>query len=121
MAKQFVQSARIRRHYRIRQKISGSNLRPRLSIFRSLRHIYVQVIDDSTGQTLASASTISPEITENKPVQGKISRAKLVGNLVAQKALQKGIKKVVFDRGGYQYHGRVRALAEAARESGLEF
>jgi len=121
MAKQFPQSARIRRHSRIRKKINSSTLRPRLSVFRSLKNIYVQVIDDSTGQTLVSASTVNPEISEKMPIQGKIDRAKLVGSLVAQKALQKGIKRVVFDRGGYKYHGRVRALAEAARESGLEF
>lgn len=121
MTRQSLRAARIRRHARVRKKIVGSASRPRLSVFRSLRHIYAQIIDDSTGYTLASASTVSPEIVEKEKTPGKIGRAKLVGSLIAQKALQRGIKQVVFDRGGYKYHGRVRALAEAARESGLEF
>ncbi len=121
MRQQFSQAARMQRHSRVRKKIVGATSQPRLSIFRSLRHIYAQVVDDSTGHTLVSASTLSPEVVGKMPVQGKIGQAKLVGSLVAQKSLQKGIQRVVFDRGGYKYHGRVRALAEAARESGLEF
>lgn len=117
----FPQAARILRHSRVRKKIIGTTSLPRLSVFRSLRHIYAQVVDDSTGHTLASASTLAPEVVGGKTGQGKIGQAKLVGSLIAQKLLQKGIKQVVFDRGGYKYHGRVRALADAARESGLEF
>jgi large subunit ribosomal protein L18 len=113
--------ARIRRHIRVRKKISGTTKRPRLSVYRSLRHIYAQVIDDERGVTIAAASTLSPEIRDKINYGGNVEAAKLVGSLIAQKALQVGIKRVVFDRGGYKYHGRVKALAEAAREAGLEF
>jgi len=113
--------ARIRRHKRVRKKVSGTPERPRLCVFRSLRHIYAQIIDDEHGVTLAAASTLSPEIRDKIKTGGNIEAAKLVGQLIAKKALEKGIKKVVFDRGGYKYHGRVKALADAAREAGLEF
>jgi len=113
--------ARIRRHMRVRKKISGTAERPRLCVYRSLRHIYAQVIDDEKGVTLAAASTLSPEIRDKVKCGGNVEAAKLVGSLIAQRALEKGIKRVVFDRGGYKYHGRVKALAEAAREAGLEF
>lgn len=113
--------ARIRRHKRVRKKVSGTPERPRLCVFRSLRHIYAQIIDDEHGVTLAAASTLSPEIRDKIKTGGNIEAAKLVGQLIAKKALEKGIKRVVFDRGGYKYHGRVKALAEAAREAGLEF
>ncbi len=114
--------ARLRRHVRLRAKVSGTPERPRLSVFRSLHHIYAQVIDDTQGITLAAASTVDPELREQ--VNGKggnIEAAKVVGTAIAQKAIAKGIKQVVFDRGGQIYHGRVKALASSARESGLEF
>jgi large subunit ribosomal protein L18 len=104
-------------HFRIRQKLSGTAVRPRLNVYRSLNHIYAQVVDDATGTTLASASTLAGKITAG----GNIAAAKEVGKLVAEKAIEKGVKKVVFDRGGYLYHGRIKALADAAREAGLDF
>ncbi|WP_263356829.1 50S ribosomal protein L18 [Acidicapsa ligni] len=104
-------------HFRIRQKISGTAQRPRLNVYRSLNHIYAQVIDDATGTTLASASTLAGKINAG----GNIAAAKEVGKLVAEQAIEKGVKKVVFDRGGYLYHGRIKALADAAREAGLDF
>jgi large subunit ribosomal protein L18 len=114
--------ARLRRHIRIRKKVSGTAERPRLSVFRSLHHIYAQIIDDNQGVTLVSASTTEPEIRQKVADKGgNIEAAKIIGTAIAQKALEKGIKQVVFDRGGQIYHGRVRALASAARESGLEF
>lgn len=99
----------------------GTPERPRLNVFRSHKHIYAQVIDDSIGHTLVAASTIDIELKGAVGDQGKTEQAELVGKLVAERALDAGIKQVVFDRGGYQYHGRVKALAEAAREAGLEF
>lgn len=108
---------RQRIHSRIRRKLSGSTERPRLSVHRSLNHIYAQVIDDQTGQTVVSASTLALKLKTG----GNITAAKEVGKAVAEKAQEKGVKKVVFDRGGYLYHGRVKALADAAREAGLEF
>ena len=111
---------RQRVHTRIREKISGTTQRPRLNVYRSLNHIYTQLIDDSKGVTLVSASSAGKK-GEEKPYGGNVEAAKLVGKLIAEKAQEKGIKKVVFDRGGYLYHGRVKALAEAAREAGLEF
>ncbi len=108
---------RAKRHYRIRAVIKGTASRPRLNVFRSNKAIYCQVIDDVQGVTLVSASSLDFEAKNG----GNIEGAKLVGKLVAEKALEKGIKVVVFDRGGYLYHGRVKALAEAAREAGLEF
>lgn len=110
---------RIRRHRRVRKKVRGTLERPRLCVFRSLKHIYAQVIDDEGGRTLVAASSLSPEIRTAKGTKTEVARA--VGRLIARKALEKGITRVVFDRGGYQYHGRVRALAEGAREAGLLF
>jgi large subunit ribosomal protein L18 len=111
---------RQRVHTRIREKISGTAERPRLNVYRSLNHIYTQLIDDATGTTLVSASSKGKK-GEEKASGGNVEAAKLVGKAIAEKALEKGIKKVVFDRGGYLYHGRVKALAEAAREAGLDF
>ena len=113
--------ARLKRKRRIRTRISGSAERPRLSVFRTSRHIYAQVIDDTNGVTLASASTLSPEIRQQEKVKGKIENAKRVGKMVADITKAKGISRVVFDRNGFLYHGRVRTLAMAAREAGLEF
>lgn len=114
-------TARIKRKKRIRRKVEGSQARPRLTVFRSDKHIYAQIINDETGATLVSASTLSPEYREMEPGKGKVSAAKLVGGLVARKAVEKGIGKVVFDRNGFIYHGRIKALADAAREKGLDF
>jgi large subunit ribosomal protein L18 len=108
---------RKRVHSRIREKINGTPERPRLNIYRSLNHIYAQVIDDSQGVTLVSASTAASKAKTG----GNVMAAKEIGKLVAERAKEKGIKKVVFDRGGYLYHGRIKALADAAREAGLEF
>jgi large subunit ribosomal protein L18 len=113
--------ARIRRHARVRSKIEGTSDRPRLAVFRSLNHIYAQVIDDLKGETLASASTLDPEINGNLEGKAKKSQAELVGQVVAKRAKEKGVKQVVFDRGGYKYMGRVQALADAARKEGLNF
>lgn len=110
-------AVRRRVHSRIRQKVHGTAARPRLNVYRSLNHIYAQVIDDNQGVTLASASTV----TAKAKVGGNLEAAKEIGRLVAEQAQAKGVKKVVFDRGGYLYHGRVKALAEAAREAGLDF
>jgi large subunit ribosomal protein L18 len=110
---------RLRIHKRIRQKVKGSEQRPRLAVFRSLNHISAQLIDDTKGHTVASAS--STEEAAKIKSGGNIAGAKDIGKLVAERAREKGIKKVVFDRGGYLYHGRVKALADAAREAGLEF
>ena len=106
-------------HKRIRKKISGTSERPRLAIFRSLNHIYAQIIDDSKGETIAAASTTESEFRGKSG--GNIEAAKAIGKLIASRAKEKGISRVVFDRGGYIYHGRVRTLAQAAREEGLEF
>lgn len=115
-------NARMRRKIRIRKKLRGTTERPRLSVYRSTMHIYAQIIDDSRGHTHVAASTLSPEIaTKTAPKSTKSDLARAVGRLIAQKALEVGIKKVCFDRGGYIYHGRIRALAEGAREGGLEF
>ncbi|MEC9465143.1 MAG: 50S ribosomal protein L18 [Myxococcota bacterium] len=114
-------ATRIRRKRSIRKRLSGTTARPRLSVFRSSKHIYAQVIDDTTGETLVAASTQSPEIREDLDGKKKIERAALVGQLIAQKTLAKEIKTVVFDRNGFIYHGRVKAVAEAAREGGLVF
>ena len=112
------QEIRVRIHKRIRRKVAGTTVRPRLAIFRSVAHIYAQVIDDAQGQTLVSASSLDKD---GKTNGGNVAAAKAIGKLVAERAKEKGIKSVVFDRGGYQYHGRVKALADAAREAGLEF
>ncbi len=112
---------RLRKHSRVRKKIEGTTERPRLCVFRSLNHIYAQIIDDMHGNTLVAASTIDEALKGKVAFGGNKEAAKEVGKLIAQKALDKGIKTVVFDRGGYIYHGRVKELADAAREAGLEF
>ena len=112
---------RLRKHVRVRKKISGSTQRPRLSVYRSLSNIYVQIIDDSTKNTLVAASTLDEALKGKFEFGGNIEAAAAVGKLIAEKASAKNIKQVVFDRGGYIYHGRIKALAEAAREGGLEF
>jgi len=109
------------RHRRIRKVVRGGVERPRLSVFRSLKHIYVQLIDDSQGKTLLALGSRSPEFREKVKSGGNIAAAKFLGELVGQKAKAMGIERVVFDRGGYQYHGRVQALAESARAAGLKF
>ncbi len=112
---------RLRKHVRVRKKISGTSARPRLAVFRSARHIYAQIIDDVAGTTLVAASTLDEAIKGTVGYTGNKDAAKAVGKLVAEKAKQKGISQVVFDRGGYLYHGRVKELADGAREAGLEF
>lgn len=115
-------SPRLRSKTRIRKKISGTAEIPRLTVYRSLNQVYAQIIDDSTGTTLVAASSLSKELTEElKNSKGKISKSKLVGSLVAKKALEQKISNVVFDRNGYRYHGRIQAIAEGAREAGLKF
>ena len=121
MAKSETRIARQRRHARVRAKVKGTTTRPRLCVFRSLNHIYAQVIDDSRGQTLTFASTLDSEIRGEVDGKAKMGAAELVGSLVAKRALSHGINQVVFDRGGYKYHGRVKTLAEAARREGLIF
>ncbi|MGA7676972.1 MAG: 50S ribosomal protein L18 [Dehalococcoidia bacterium] len=113
--------ARKRRHVRVRARVRGTATRPRLCVFRSLNHIYAQIVDDSAGHTLVSASSLDAEIRDKVTGKKKTESAELVGSLVAQQALNKGIKQIAFDRGGYKYHGRVKALAEAARKAGLDF
>lgn len=113
--------ARKRRHLRVRHRIEGTAERPRLNVYRSNKHIYAQVIDDVTGNTLASASTLDKEFTSDVKNGGNVDAAQKIGELVAKRALDKGVSQVVFDRGGYLYHGRVQALADAAREAGLKF
>ncbi len=112
---------RERRQGRVRAKISGTAERPRLNVFRSSRHIFAQLIDDTKGYTVAAASTLDDEVRTNAKQWDKKAEAKQVGKLLAQRALAKGLKQVVFDRGGYQYHGRVKSLADGSREGGLEF
>ncbi len=109
------------RHRRVRQKVTGTISRPRLCVFRSLNHVHAQLIDDSRNQTLVSMSTLDSQIRGKTNGMVKTKKAEIVGTLLAEKVLNKGIKQVVFDRGGYKYHGRVKALAEAARKAGLEF
>jgi large subunit ribosomal protein L18 len=121
MAEKSRSEARIRRHARVRKHVAGTLERPRLNVFRGLSHIYAQVIDDEAGNTLASASTLDHELRAKIKGKNKIEQAKLVGQVIAERAKAKGIGKVVFDRGGYQYFGRVKALADGAREGGLEF
>jgi large subunit ribosomal protein L18 len=113
--------ARLKRKRRISRRVRGNTDRPRLNVFRTSRHMYAQVIDDVNGRTVAAASTLSPEIRGQEKVKGKIEDAKRVGKLIAEKLLAKGTTKVVFDRNGFLYHGRVEALAAAAREAGLQF
>jgi len=112
---------RLRKHLRVRKKISGTAEVPRLNVFRSLKHIYAQIIDDTAGRTLVAASSLDGALKGKLKNGGNKEAAREVGKLIAQKALEAGIKKVVFDRGGYIYHGRVKELAEGAREGGLEF
>src|SRR5690554_5093828 len=113
--------ARKRRHVRLRKKVTGTSERPRLSVYRSLHHIHAQIIDDIAGNTLVAASTVEPSMKAELSSTGNTEAAKKVGLLVAERAKEKGITKVVYDRGGYIYHGRIAALAEGAREGGLEF
>lgn len=121
MAKLSRKEARLRRHSRVRKTIIGTPERPRLSVFRSMSDIYAQVIDDAAGTTLVSASSIDHALRAEANGKTKTDQAKLVGKIVAERAKEKGIKTVVFDRGGFRYIGRVKALADAAREAGLEF
>jgi large subunit ribosomal protein L18 len=113
--------ARQHRHHRVRGKVNGTPERPRLNVFRSLENIYAQIIDDTKGHTLVSASTIDSEIAGQAAGQKGVDRAKLVGQVLAERAKAAGIKQVVFDRGGYKYQGQIKALADASRENGLEF
>jgi large subunit ribosomal protein L18 len=121
MTKSYTREARVRRHTRVREKVSGTDTRPRLCVFRSLNHIYAQVIDDLHGQTLVAASTLDADVKKDTKQKNKTVRAELVGTLLAKRATEKGISQVAFDRGGFRYHGRVKALAEAARKGGLKF
>lgn len=113
--------ARLKRHLRIRKTITGTTERPRLSVFRSSKHIYAQIIDDVQGVTIAQASTLDAELKTSVENGGNVDAARQVGELVAKRAVEKNVTKVVFDRGGYLYHGRIQALADAAREAGLDF
>jgi large subunit ribosomal protein L18 len=115
------QVARYKRKKSIRKKISGTAERPRLSVFRSARHIYAQVIDDVAGHTLAFASSLEKEVKQTPDLKGKIAMATHIGKLVGQRSMEKGISKVVFDRNGFMYHGRVKAVSDGAREAGLNF
>lgn len=113
--------SRLKRKKRIRKKISGTPEKPRLSVFRSAKHIYAQVIDDTAGQTITAASTLDAGIKANTEAKSKVGVAQLVGKLVAERALEKGVKQVVFDRNGFLYHGRIKAISDGAREAGLAF
>ncbi|MDF1616031.1 50S ribosomal protein L18 [Petrocella sp. FN5] len=115
------QAVRVKKHLKIRNKISGTPARPRLAVYRSNTHIYAQIIDDVKGNTLVAASTVEKAIKETLEKTNDIAAAKAVGDAVAKKAIEKGIDAVVFDRGGYIYHGKIKALADAAREAGLKF
>ncbi|WP_062107635.1 50S ribosomal protein L18 [Bacillus niameyensis] len=119
ITKQDKNKVRKKRHARVRSKLSGTTIRPRLNVYRSNKNIYAQLIDDEKGVTIVSASTIDKELGISSA--GNVEAAKKVGELVAKRAIEKGYKSVVFDRGGYLYHGRIKALADSARESGLEF
>ena len=115
---------RVRIKYRIRKRVQGSEARPRMTVFRSVTHIYVQVVDDLTGRTIASASTVEPAVKgalDKAARGGNVAGAKAIGKTIAERLLEKGVKRVVFDRNGFLYHGRVKAVADAAREAGLEF
>ena len=115
------QQARLKRQKRIRKKVLGTAQRPRLSVFRSARHIYAQVIDDAQGLTLTAASTLDSQVKNAPKFENKIAAAKFVGKLIGERALDKGIKQVVFDRNGFLYHGRIKSLSEGARDAGLVF
>ena len=121
MSKSTTIEARYRRHQRVRKKVSGTVDRPRLCVFRSLKHIYAQIIDDERGHTLVTASTLEAEIATDAKGKKKTGTAEMVGALLAKRAAEKGISQIAFDRGGSLYHGRVKALAEAARKGGLNF
>ena len=120
MARENRSQARKRRHVRVRRKVHGTTERPRLNVYRSINHIYAQVIDDAVGHTLVSASTLDKQV-QSEESSSPLDSAKVVGRIVAERAKEKGIEKVVFDRGGYAYHGKIKALADASREAGLEF
>jgi large subunit ribosomal protein L18 len=115
------EKARLRRRHHVRRRIVGTTERPRLTVFRSSKHIYAQLIDDLTGRTLAAASSLAPEVHKDVPYGGNVKAAKVVGKRLAEVAKEKGIQKAAFDRGHYRYHGRIKALADAAREGGLQF
>ena len=115
------QSVRIKKHKRIRNRFSGTGERPRLAVFRSNNHMYAQIIDDTVGNTLTSASTLEKELQSELEKTNNVDAAAYIGKVIAKRALEKGITTVVFDRGGYLYHGKVKALADAAREAGLQF
>ena len=121
MTKSYTREARVRRHVRVREKVAGTWERPRLAVFRSLSHIYAQVIDDNQGKTLAAASTLDSDIKKEAKGKKKSAEAALVGTLIAKRAKEKGVAQVAFDRGGFKYQGRVKALADAARKAGLKF
>ena len=122
MSKRDSRTMRIKRHARIRARLAGTSERPRLSVFRSLNHVYAQLIDDDLGHTMVAVSTLSPEFKEaHKDGLKKTEEAVFVGAMLGKLAVEKGIKEVVFDRGGYKYHGRIEALADAARKAGLKF
>ncbi|MDD4873434.1 MAG: 50S ribosomal protein L18 [Dehalococcoidales bacterium] len=121
MSSNVKRAARVKRHARVRAKVSGTTARPRLCVYRSLQHVYAQVIDDTNGHTMVSASTVDPEIVKDKDNKKKSDLAGIVGLLIAKRALDAGITEVVFDRGGYKYHGRVKTLADAARKGGIKF
>ena len=112
---------RVKRKKRIRKKLAGTPDRPRLCVFRSTKHIYAQIIDDTRGMTLASASTMEPEVRNGQKFESKVAAANFIGKQIGERASEKGIKMVVFDRGGFMYHGRVKAVSEGAREAGLDF
>jgi len=115
---------RVRIKHRIRKRVTGTEARPRLTVFRSVAHMYVQVVDDMTGRTIAAASTLEPTVKGALPTTargGNVEGAKAIGKAIAERLIEKGVKRVVFDRNGFLYHGRVKAVAEAAREAGLEF
>jgi len=115
------QEVRVKKHNRIRNRFSGTAERPRLSVFRSNNHMYAQIIDDTVGNTLVSASTLQKDVKANLEKTNNVDAAACLGKVIAEKAIEKGIKDVVFDRGGFIYHGRIKALADSAREAGLEF
>ena len=115
------EQARLKRKMSIRQKISGTSERPRLSVFRSAKHIYAQVIDDTSGNTLAASSSLEKAAKDQTGIENSVSMAQFIGKLVGERAVKKGIRKVVFDRNGFLYHGRVKAISEGARKAGLDF
>lgn len=115
------EALRKKRHARVRKRVIGTADKPRLNVFRSIEHIYAQLIDDSTGHTIVSASSLDKELRGKIKTGGNIEAAKMVGELIGKRAIEKGIESIVFDRGGYKYHGRVAALADSAREAGLKF